>query len=77
MFEKNSNNIAHNQEKVAVSSTASVVKISTPSCSSDKGQISNKSGGSGSREWTQNEIIELIAIWKEKEALYKTSRLFY
>ena len=70
-IEENSNNIAQNQEQVAVSSIASVVKTSTSSCSSGKGQISNKNSSSGSREWTQNEIIELIAIWKQKEALYK------
>ena len=73
----NSNNTVQNQEQVAVSSIASVVKTSTSSCSSGNSRISNKNSSSGSREWTHNEIIELIAIWKEKEALYKTSRLFY
>ena len=76
-IEENSNNIVQNQEQVAVSSIASVVKTSTSSCSSGNSRISNKNSSSGSREWTHNEIIELIAIWKEKEALYKTSRLFY
>ena len=73
----NSNNTVQNQEQVAVSSIASVVKTSTSSCSSGNSRISNKNSSSGSREWTHNEIIELIAIWKEKEALYKTFRLFY
>ena len=76
-IEENSNNIVQNQEQVAVSSIASVVKTSTSLYSSGKSRISNKNSSSGSREWTHNEIIELIAIWKEKEALYKTSRLFY
>ena len=76
-IEENSNNIVQNQEQVAVSSIASVVKTSTSSCSSGNSRISNKNSSSGSREWFHNEIIELIAIWKEKEALYKTSRLFY
>ena len=35
----NSNNIAQNQKQVAVSSIESVVKTSTSSCSSGKGQI--------------------------------------
>ena len=63
--------------QLAVTSIASVVKTSISSCSSGKSQISNKNSSSGSREWTQNEIIKLIAIWKQKETLYKTSRLFY
>ena len=76
-IEENSNNIVQNQEQVAISSIASVVKTSTSSCYSGKSRIPNKNSTSGSREWTQNEITELTAIWKEKEALYKTSRLFY
>ena len=32
--------------------------------------MSNQNKSSGSREWTHNEIIELIAIWKDEEALY-------
>ena len=48
----------------------SVVKPSTCLCSSGKSRISNKNSSSGSREWIHNEIIELIAIWKEEEALY-------
>ena len=76
-IEENSNNIVQNQEQVAVTSIASVVKTSTSSRSSGKSQISNKNSSSGSREWTHNEIIELIAQWREKEALYKTSRSFY
>ena len=74
---KITSNIVQNQEQVAVSSIASVVKTSTSSCSSGNSRISNKNSSSGSREWTHNEIIELIAVWKEKEALCKTSRLFY
>ena len=69
-IEENSNNIVQNQEQVAVSSIASVVKTSTSSYSSGKSQILNKNSSSGSREWTHNEIIELIAIWKEEEVLY-------
>ena len=76
-IEENLNNTVQNQEQVAVGSIASVVKTSTSSCSSGKSRISNKNSSSGSREWSHNEIIELIAIWKEKEVLYKTSRLFY
>ena len=75
--EENFNDIVQNQEQVAVSSIALLVKTSTSSCSSGKSPISNKNSSSGSREWIHNEIIELTAIWKEKEALYKTSRLFY
>ena len=74
-IEENSDNIVENQEQVAVSSIASVVKTFTSSCCSGKSQIANKN--SGSTEQIQNEIIELIAIWKEKKPLYKTSRLFY
>ena len=59
------------------SSIASVVKAFTSLCSSGKCRISNKNSSSGSREWTHNEMIELIAIWKEKEPLCKTSHLFY
>ena len=58
------------QVQEAVSSTASVVKTSTSSCSSSKSRTSNKNSSSGSREWTHNEINELIAIWEEEEALY-------
>ena len=57
------------EEEVAVSSTASIVTTTTSSCSSDKIRTSNKNS-SGSREWAQNEINELIAIWEEEEALY-------
>ena len=60
--EENTYNIVQNQEQVAVSSIASVVKPSTPSCSAGKNRISNKNSSSGSREWTHNGIIELIAI---------------
>ena len=60
-IEENSNNIVQNQEQVAVSSIASVVKTSTSLYSSGKSRISNKISSSGSREWTHNEIIELIA----------------
>ena len=70
-IEENSNNIVQNQEQVAVTSIASVVKTSTSSRSFGKSQISNKNSSSGSREWTHN---ELIAIWKQEEALHnKTS----
>ena len=55
---------------MAVSSIASVGKPSTSSWSSGKSRISNQNSNSGSREWTHNEIIELIDIWKEEEALY-------
>ena len=57
------------EEEVEVSSTASVAATTTSSCSSGKTQTSNKNS-SGSREWAQNEINELIAIWEEEEALY-------
>ena len=67
-IEEKSNNVLQNKEQVPVSSIASVVKTSTSSYSSGKSRISNKNNSSGSREWTHNEIIELIAIWKEKEA---------
>ena len=77
ILKKTLNNIVQNQEQVAVSCIASVVKTSTSSYSSGESRISNKSSRSGSREWIHNEIIELIAIWKEKEAQYETSRLFY
>ena len=46
------------------------MKLLTSFCSSDKSRISNKNSSSGSREWIHNEIIELIALWKEEEALY-------
>ena len=61
-IEENSNNIVQNQEQVALSSIASVVKNSASLCSSGKSRISNKNSSSGSREWTHNEIIEIIAI---------------
>ena len=76
-IEENSNNIVQNQEQVAFSSIASVMETSTSSYSSGKSRILNKNSSSGSREWTHNEMIELIVIWKEKEALDKTSRLFH
>ena len=66
--EENSN--VQKQEQVAVSSIASVVKTSTSSYCSGKSRTSNRSSSSGSREWTHNEIIELILIWEEEEALY-------
>ena len=69
-IEKNSNIILQNQEQVAVSITALVVKTSPCSCCSGKSRISNKNSSSGSREWTHNETIELIAIWDGEEALY-------
>ena len=69
-IEENSYNIVQNQEQVAVSSNASIVKPSTSSCSSGKSPISNKNSSSGSREWTHNEIINLIAIWEEEKAMY-------
>ena len=56
------------EEEVAVSSTVSIVTTTT-SCSLGKTQTSNKTS-SGSREWAQNEINELIANWEEEEALY-------
>ena len=49
-IEENSNNIVQNQEQVAVSSIASVVKTFTSLCSSVKSQISNKNSSSGSRK---------------------------
>ena len=64
-IKENSNNLEKNQEQVTVSSIASVMKTSTSSCCSGKSQISSKSSSSGSREWTHNEIIELIAIWED------------
>ena len=64
-IEENSDNIW-----VAVSSIASVLKPSTSLCFPGKSRISSKNSSSGSREWTHNEIIELIAIWKEEETLY-------
>ena len=76
-IEENSNSIVQNQEQVAVRSIASVVKTSTTSYTSGKSRISNKSSSIGSRVWTQNDIIELIAIWNEKEAQDKTFGLFY
>ena len=69
-IEENSNNLVQNQVQVAAGSITSVVKTSTSSCFSGKSRISNKNSSSGSREWTHNEIIELIAIWEEEEALY-------
>ena len=54
-----------------------VLKTFTSSCSSGKSRILNKNCSSGSREWTHNKIIQLIATWKEKEALYKTSLRFF
>ena len=57
-MEENSNNIVQNQEQLAVSSIASVLKTSASSCSSGKSRILNKNSSSGSREWTQNEIID-------------------
>ena len=56
------------EEEVAVSSTVPIVTTTT-SCSLGKTQTSNKTS-SGSREWAQNEINELIANWEEEEALY-------
>ena len=76
-IEENSNNIVQNQEQVAFSSIASVVKTSTSSYSSGKSRILNKNSSSGSREWTHNEMIELDCYMEEKEALDKTSHLFY
>ena len=69
-IEENSNNLVQKQEQLAVSSIASVVKTSTSSCCSGKNRALNRSISSDSREWTRNEIIELIAIWEEEEALY-------
>ena len=64
-IEENSNNLVQKQEQLAVSSIASVVKTSTSSCCSGKSRPSNRSSSSGIREWTHNDIIELIAIWEE------------
>ena len=61
-MEENFNNLVQNQEQIAVSSTASVVKTSTSWCCFGKSQKSNKNSSSGSSKWTHNEIIELIAI---------------
>ena len=69
-IEENSDNLVQKQEQVVVSSIASVVKTSTSSCCSGKSRALNRSSSSDSREWTHNEIIELIAIWEEEEALY-------
>ena len=69
-IEENSDNLVQKQEQVVVSSIASVVKTSTSWCCSGKSRALNKSSSSDSREWTHNEIIELIAIWKEEEVLY-------
>ena len=66
-IEENSNNIVQNQEQVTVSSTASLGKTSTSSCSSSKSRMSDKKSSSGSRECAHNEIIEIIATWKEKK----------
>ena len=49
-IKEDSNNIVQNQEQVAVSSIASVVKTSTSSCSSGKSPVLNKNSSSGSRE---------------------------
>ena len=49
-IKEDSNNIVQNQEQVAVSSIASVVKTSTSSCSSGKSRISNKNSSGGSTE---------------------------
>ena len=57
------------EEEVAVSSTASIVTTTTSSCFSGKTRTSKKNS-SGSREWAQNEINELIVIWEEEEVLY-------
>ena len=59
-IKENSNNLEKNQQ-VTVNSIASVMKTPTSSCCSSKSQILNKSN-SGSREWINNEIIELIAV---------------
>ena len=69
-IEENSDKIVQKQEQVVISSIASVVKTSTSSCCSGKSRALNRSSSSDSREWTDNEIIELIAIWEEEEALY-------
>ena len=68
--EENSYNLVQKQEQVVVSSIASVVKTSTSSCCSGKSRALNRSSSSDGREWTRNEIIELIAVWEEEEALY-------
>ena len=57
------------EEEVGVSSTVSIATTTTSSCSLGKTRTSNKNS-SGSTEWAQNEIDELIAIWEEEEALY-------
>ena len=62
-IQEDSNNLVQNQEQVAVSNIASVMKTSTSSHCSSKSRISNKSSSNGSREWTHHEIIELIPIW--------------
>ena len=64
-IEENSDKIVQKQEQVVISSIASVVKTSTSSCCSGKSRTSSRSSSSGIREWTHNEIIELIAIWEE------------
>ena len=64
------------EEEVAVSSTASIVTTTKSSCSLSKTRTSNKNS-SGSREWAQNEINELIAIWEEEEALYNVRQPDY
>ena len=65
--EENSN-LAQKQEQVEVSSIASVVKTFTISCCSGKTRIQYKNSNSSSKG-TQNEIIELNAIWEKEEAL--------
>ena len=64
------------EEEVAVSSTASIVTTTKSSCSLSKTRTSNKNS-SGSREWAQNEINELIAIWEKEEALYNVRHADY
>ena len=49
-IKENSNSLVQNQEQVAVSSIASVMKTFTYSCCSGKSQISNKSASNGSRK---------------------------
>ena len=71
------NNLQQKQEQVAVRSTASVVKTSTSSCCSGKSQTSNRSSSSGSREWTHNEMTELISIWEQEESLFNIKHLDY
>ena len=58
-IKENSNNIVQNQEQ---EQQLVVSRCSEPSTS--------LYCSSGSREWTDNEIMELIAIWKEEEVLY-------